>query len=99
MHIQPKKHFVTKRRVAWFFAFVLVSTQIFFAIQISTMGGELAHLEHEQISIAKENQQMQLELVQKSSLSKVIESSETLGYQEPKHIVFVESDNTVAQLH
>lgn len=87
----------TKVRIFWSIVFTLVAAQIYLAIQISTMGAELSVLEHSQTVIARENQELELSLVKKSSLSSIEQKAESNGYSYPKKMVYLKYDQNVAQ--
>ena len=92
------KKYATKGMLIWAVLGVLVSIQIFFTIQTSTMGAELSVLEHKSIELTKKNQELKASLVSKSSLSDSQQKAETLGYLRPSKVVFVKENAPVTAL-
>jgi hypothetical protein len=93
-----KRKYVTKSTVGWIFLGVLVAIQIFFAIQISTFGGELSVVESESNEIARINQGLKTEVITKLSLTDAEEKAVSMGFEKPKKVVFVKRDEGATAL-
>lgn len=61
-------------------------------------GGELANLDKEAVKIARENQILQEELAQKSSLFRIASESGRLGLAKPEKILYISLSWPVAAL-
>lgn len=95
---QPKKKYFTKSTFGWGLFAVLVAIQIFFTIQTSSLGAELSVLEHKNMETTKKNQELKATLVTKSSLSDADSQADKLGFIMPTNVLFVKTDEPVAQL-
>jgi hypothetical protein len=74
-----------------------VST-ILLAIEVSTLGATLVNLEQEELKLVKENRELSNQLIQASSLKKVGEKSQDLGFIKPTKILYIGKDEVVARL-
>lgn len=79
-------------------ASVMVVLQIFTAIQTSSSGAVLADLEQQELDLIKENQELQSRIVDKSSLIRIREQSDDLGFQTPGVTFYITEQDTVALL-
>lgn len=84
--------------IGWIFFGLLVTVQIFFTIQASSLGAELSVLERKSMEITRKNQELKASLVSKSSLSNAQEKAGKNGYIKPSQVLFVKQDAPVAQL-
>ncbi len=85
--------------------FVLVPTLalfvvaiVFFTIEVSTLGAQLAELENEETRLIKEKQELSVQLIDASSLSEIGEKAEDLGFKKPANIVYISEEEAVAKL-
>lgn len=77
---------------------ITVLSSIFMTIKVATSGAKLTMLEKEEKSLIKENETYKRQLVNSSSLSKLENASEDLGYVKPDNIIYIQKDEPVAKL-
>lgn len=82
----------------WLILLLVVVFNVIFTIQTAASATDLSQLEHDQAELAKQNDELKLTLVDESSLSKLSEQAEELGYVKPQHVVYAKLGEPVAQL-
>lgn len=91
----------SKNRVFVVFVFTLivfVVFQIISAIQASSLAARLSQLEKEKIKLQTINKDYSYEILRSNSLSKLAKRSEELGFSEPQDTVFLQLEESVAQV-
>jgi len=71
---------------------------LFLTLQTVASGAKLASLEKEESELTKQNKEYTLELVEASSLMKIGQKAEDLGFAKPQSTVYLSREDTVAKL-
>ena len=87
-----------KKRMIWVFLAVLLVSQVFISLQISSSGTQLAAFEKEAEDLFFENRKLQDLLITSTSLSGVREKAEQLEFSKPANIIYISPEDTVARL-
>lgn len=77
---------------------VLVIISILVTIGAGSKGAEIAYLNTEIQKVSEENESMNSEILNKSSLSEITTLSEGLGLTKPKNVVYLNTSDEVASL-
>jgi hypothetical protein len=77
---------------------LFVVATVFFTIEVSTLGAQLAELEREEANLTKEKQNLSNQLINSSSLSEMGEKAEDLGFKKPSEVVYISEKEAVAKL-
>jgi hypothetical protein len=77
---------------------LFVIATVFFTIEVSTLGAQLAELEREETNLIKEKQDLSNQLVNSSSLSEMGEKAEDLGFKKPSEVIYISEKEAVAKL-
>jgi hypothetical protein len=89
----------SKRAIlVWIFVILFFFGTVFTTIQTVTMGATLASLEEESEKIIEENEKLTQNLYQSTSLTKINNKAEELGYSKPANIFYINSEVPVAKL-
>ncbi len=67
-------------------------------IQGASTGAELLVLEEEKLSLVAKNQELSAKLVESTSLLKVGEVADDLGFSQPQETLYIIEKESVAQL-
>lgn len=78
-------------------AVFMIST-VYSGIQMATSGAKLALLEKKQRQLSDENQQLTSLLIEATSLTRVEEAADELGFVKPEVAVYVSREEAVAKL-
>lgn len=89
--------FFKRRSLVWFLAFVLLALHVFFAVQTSAMGARIAFYEEEIQNIEKENDDLSRNLINSTSLTKLSQVSDELGYQKSGNMLYIHSEESFAK--
>ena len=76
----------------------VIAVMIFSAIGTSLWGVELYGIEQEIAKVEAENRQLTAEIVTQMSLTELYQNSQELGFAQPEAVVYVQGENSVAQL-
>lgn len=77
---------------------VTTVTIVYMTIQTATSGAKLSNMEDKEIKLRQQNNRLYDELVMQSSLSKIANQAEDLGFQKPEMVVYTNVDEAVAKL-
>lgn len=83
----------------WVFGVVTVAAQVFFTIHISANGSRRVALEKRKHDLEKQVRELSQDLVLGSSLTKIEEKADKLGFTKPEKIIYLGLQESVAQLH
>jgi len=92
------RHFRYRGRVVFAVTVAIIAAQVFFAIQSSSLGMKLASLEEERLAITKQNDDISKNLIESTSLIKIQEESQKLGFARPTNMVYINPEESVARL-
>jgi hypothetical protein len=76
----------------------LVIAQIVVSLQTVAHGSELSILEGEREQIQSENKEFNAQIIESSSLTKLNQRSEELGFADPSKTLYLKTDEEVAIL-
>lgn len=76
----------------WVMIGFFLAAQVFFTIQTSSAGATLSHLEEKAENLRDENKRISQELVVSTSLSKLGERSEEMGFSKSGEIVYLDKE-------
>lgn len=82
----------------WLILGVFVITTVFFMIQGAAHGATLANVEQQEAELTQSNQGLSRQLVEATSLSKIEQSAEELGFLKLLNTLYIQKDETVAVL-
>ena len=71
---------------------------VFMTVQTIASSAKLAYLENEELKLIKENEELNNNLIENSSLSALSKSSESLGFVKPARFIYSEQSKEVAKL-
>lgn len=103
----PNHNFQKKGRIvksyrgaafAWFIFGILAAGSIFSTIQTATSGAVISSYEQEEAVLEKENLSLYEELANYSSLLKIENDADELGYKTPERIIYITNEEGVAKL-
>jgi len=96
---KPKKviTLLNKGIFVWGLLFVFCAIQVYFTIYVSALGADLQTLEKKEAQVSEENKILRSQLIESTSLAKVSEKSEDMGFAKSKETVFLSGDDFVAQ--
>ena len=77
---------------------VLISVIVLLNIHTATMGAKLSHLETREEELIKQKHDLEDLVVRTSSLSKISEKAEELGFGNPVSVVYLTAEASVAKL-
>ncbi|OGM28814.1 hypothetical protein A2962_05020 [Candidatus Woesebacteria bacterium RIFCSPLOWO2_01_FULL_39_61] len=86
-----------KSGFVWISIVIFVLSQIYFTIHTSELGSKLSTLEKNTLEISEKNQKLKDELIGATSLFKLEERAESLGYFPNQKTVYISSDEFVAK--
>jgi len=86
-----------KKSFVWIVIGFLISLQVLFTIQTSTLGAEYRDIENKKMILEDDNQRLMAEMVGNTSLSQLKQNSEELGYVDPQYNLYINVDNFVAE--
>lgn len=89
---QKRSH--PKRFLLWIFLGVEIVLQVFFTVSRITSGSRIKELEKKINTFGERNSFLENELLKSSSLLKLEESAETLGFIKPKDRLYVRADES-----
>lgn len=89
-----KKKKLTKLIIPLGIAFIVVT--VYLTIQTATAGAKIANLEQKQEELAKENRELSDKLIRTSSLTKISEKADELGFVKPSDIIYLTPAEDVA---
>jgi len=98
---QKEKHLFrkkTKSLAVYCLLIIFVSTTIYLIARNVSSGGTLAQLEEEEVMLTKKKDMLSHQLFEKSSLIKIQNKTEELGYTKPQDTMYIRSDDTVAAI-
>lgn len=81
---------------SWIVVFVLLVSNVFYVIQTSTGGANYANLEYIIESENKKKNELEEKLVNTSSLIKLNERSEELGFYKTENTLYIDADEVYA---
>jgi hypothetical protein len=85
--------------ITYFIAFVVfISVIVLLNIHTATMGAKLSHLETKEEELIKQKHDLEDQVVRTSSLSKISEKAEELGFSNPSDVVYLTAEDPVAKL-
>ncbi len=89
-----KKKKITKLIIPLFVAFIIAT--VLLTIQTATSGARIANLENKQEEYAKENRELNDRLIRMSSLTKISEEADEMGFVKPSDILYLTTAEDVA---
>jgi hypothetical protein len=89
--------FFKKNSATWLMAFVLLGVHVFLAVQNSAMGANIAFLEEEVQTLERGNESLSMDLIDSTSLTKLGQISEELGYQKIENTLYLRVGDAFAK--
>jgi len=89
---------ITSRLLATVTLGVFIMLYLFMTLQMVSSGTKLASLEKKEGELTKRNKELTLQLVEASSLTKLNQKAEDLGFVKPNSTVYLTQEDTVAKL-
>lgn len=77
---------------------LLGALSIYFAIETATSGSILTRLEQEEYALSRQNQELSSQIIEASSLIKLDQKANELGFVKPNHVLYISGKESVAQL-
>jgi len=93
-----KKMFSNKKGyLYWFLLGLFISLTILFTVQTAASGAQIAEIERTKNSLIIENKLLESEVIGLSSLKKIEDNAEELGFIKPLKILYVNDGQDVAK--
>lgn len=86
------------KSILWILTVPFIVAAILMTVEMASSGASLSKLEREEAVLRAENQNLNDELVQASSLSSFESSSESLGLTKAEKIIYITEKDAVAKL-
>ena len=83
--------------IPWFVFGLVFLLTILFTIQTATSGAEFAEVESVKSNLITENKLLEGDVIKLSSLKKLEENAQELGYLKPLHIIYISDGYDVAK--
>lgn len=80
------------------FLVVIIIANVFYTIGVAASGAEIAKLENDGESLAKNIQAYSEQIMNKSSLSAISQEATGLGFAKPQNIIYISDKESMAQL-
>lgn len=77
---------------------IFISLVVLLNIQAATMGAKLSHLEQSEEQLVKQKHDLEDSVVRTTSLTKISEQAEDLGFSKPADVLYLDSIEPVAKL-
>lgn len=87
-----KRFAIKKRSLITLFGATLIVLNVFFTLQMASLGVRVADLERVLTNLEKENADLETKLVDSSSLLHLQEKSTQLGYSKPEESLFIKGE-------
>ena len=87
-----------KKIVIWITSLSLLIVVVFVTIESAATGAVLARLEEEEINLSLEKNYLTKTLAESTSLTKLGEESENMGFKKPQSILYIEGFDAQANL-
>ncbi len=75
--------------IVYFIVFLMLATQVFLSVQVSSLGSKIFTLEKKAGELSDRNKKLVSEIVSSSSLSQIEERSQGLGFAKPADVVYL----------
>lgn len=82
---------------AWSLVFLLLGIHVFFAVSSSSTGVKMARLEEEIDKLESENENLTKELLGSTSLSKLNQNAEELGFRKIEDTLYLQTGQAQAK--
>ena len=92
----PRKFSFNKKKVTFLIAGIFMTAQIYFMIDIVSSGAKLSVLEEQEKELASSIQSLNSEFISNSSLRKLDEKAEELGFIKTSETVYLNTTVDVA---
>lgn len=86
-----------KKNAIWLLVFMLFSLQVFFAVQTSSAGADISNIEEEVGRLQKENEELSIKLISSTSLTKLSQESEKLGFKKYENTLYLQKIDSFAK--
>ena len=93
-----KNLLTTKSFLLWSLALAFLIFNVYFSLQTVAYGSQLSALEQDEERISKENKILSNKLVGDTSLTKISERSEELGFEQPSQTLYLSKNDSVTAL-
>jgi len=93
-----KKILKNKRYILLSFVLMFVIGTIYYAIQTTSQGLELSKLKESEVELVQLNEDLVNKIANSTSLTRVSEDAEKLGFDKPAKIIYLSSFKSVAKL-
>jgi capsule polysaccharide export protein KpsE/RkpR len=87
-----------KRNLVWFIVFILLSLNVFFAIQTSSMGVSISLYEDEINKLENAKEELSIKLIDSTSLTKLSQVSEELGFMRIENMLYLQQGDSFAKV-
>lgn len=86
-----------RRNIIWYFSFLILTLHIIISVQTSSMGAKIALYEEEEKRLMEENQELSMNMIDLTSLSKLDLLSEEMGFKKVENIIYLNAENNFAE--
>lgn len=77
---------------------IFLATTVFFAIEAAASGAQLSSLEKEELELTRINSELSEKILEKSSLTKIEEKADEMGFVKSEEIFYIPNQKTFAKL-
>jgi hypothetical protein len=88
---------INKNNLVWILVFILFSLHVFFAVQSSSTGVDISYIEDEISELEKENEEISIKLVKSTSLTKLSQASEEMGFTKIENTLYLQQIDSFAK--
>ena len=89
--------FIKRKNIIWMLFFSLLSLHVFFAVQTSSMGAKIVLYEKKIQILETENTDLSMDLISLTSLTKLNQFSEEMGYKKIYNIFYIQPEDSFAK--
>ena len=86
-----------KMGVVWFLAVILLTLNVFFAVQLSSYGARIALYEKETQEMGMRNENLSTELLRLTSLTKLGKVSGNMGFTRIENTLYLKPEDSFAK--
>lgn len=78
--------------------FVFIISFVILGIQSAFLSNELLSIERKKDLLLKENQKLEEQIVEMSSIAKIEETAQSLGFVKPQKVIYIKETQIVAKV-
>ena len=88
---------LNRKNIVWYFSFLILTLHIIIAVQTSSMGAKIALYEEGENRLKKENQELSMNLIDSTSLTKLDLLSGEMGFKKIENTLYLQTGDSFAK--